>query len=150
MQTQLITPEARKAILVGRSNHWRFRVLGQGDMPAESFYKDQWVFEPHTTVPNIPKEGYPMLDALRRSGVHFKGYVIAHEAPRLLAAPKEAPKPDVKKTPDILPATQNFDFFVMLLPLIFELLFRVVLLDPALIVVLEDGTWLQVMTWYED
>src|SRR5688572_22228481 len=138
MKTQLITPEARRSILIGRQNHWRFRVLAQRDMPSDSFYEDEWIYEPHTTIPDIPKVGYDMLDALRRSGVRFKGYVIAHEAPRLLAAPKEAPKPDVKKTPAILPVTEILEFLAMGLLLVFSMVFLVVRLDPALIVVLED------------
>ncbi|MBV5342638.1 hypothetical protein JZU68_03160, partial [bacterium] len=91
------------------------------------------------------------LSALRRSGIQIKGFVIAHEAPRLLSAP--APKKHDFKTNEtrtIVPETstvistlaRGFLFF-------FALIFQAILLDPALIVVLEDGTWLEVMTWYE-
>jgi len=146
MNTQLITSEARKAIQIGYQNHWRFRVVGRGDVPKNAYYKDEWVFEPINS-PNVAQD---RLKALKQKGICFKGFVIAHEAPRLLTmqTPK-VPKPDFKNK-DILPDLENLVVNVMFgLGYFFSLLFQMVLLDPALIVILEDGTWLEVMTWYE-
>ena len=86
-----------------------------------------------------------------KSGVRIKGFVIAHEAPRLLTAP--APKKNDFKnnqTGAIVPDTSEF-FGTLIQGLLFfiTLIFQAALLDPALIVVLEDGTWLEVMRWYE-
>jgi hypothetical protein len=147
MNTQLISYDARRAIQVGYENHWRFRVVGQGQMPEEAYYSDEWVYEPAET----PQMAHDRLDALKRSGIHMKGFVIAHEAPRLLATPTskkhilknnqdEAIVPDAGKILDSF--VQGFLFFV-------AIVFQAALLDPALIVILEDGTWLEVMTWYE-
>jgi hypothetical protein len=91
------------------------------------------------------------LEALQRSGVRFKGFVIAHEAPRLLAAPAPE-KHDFKnsKTGAILPDNGEFlAGMVQAVAFLITLIFHAALLDPALIVILEDGTWLEVMTWYE-
>lgn len=147
MNTQIISPEARKAILVGRQNHWRFKVVGQGGVPQKPFYKDEWVFELQTTTPDI---GQDRINALRASGVRFKGFLVAHEAPRLLSAPKVAQNAnDVKKrSSEILPERQ-FGFIAEFVVIFLQIFFQALLLDPALIVVLEDGTWLEVMTWYE-
>ena len=149
MNTQLISHEARKAIQVGYENHWRFRVVGIGGVPEKSYYRDEWVYEPT----EAPQSAQDRLDVLKGSGIGIKGFVIAHEAPRLLSAPATAPKKqDFKnnQTDGIVPDTsevvsklvQGFVFFL-------ALIFQAALLDPALIVVLEDGTWLEVMTWYE-
>lgn len=143
----LISSDARKAVQVGYENHWRFRVVGQGNVPEKSFYKDEWVFVP-VAAPTMAQD---RLDTLKRSGIRFKGFVVAHEAPRLLTAP--APKKhDFKnsQTETILPDASIF-FGKLLQGLFFfiGLLFQVALLDPALIVILEDGSWLEVMTWYE-
>jgi len=147
MNTKIISYEARRAIQIGYNNHWRFRVVGQGEVPTESFYRDEWVFEPVA----IPQVAQDRIEVLKRFGFRFKGFVIAHEAPRLLSAPTPK-KQDFKnnQTSHILPDTQRllgnliqgFVFF-------FAFIFQVALLDPALIVILEDGTWLEVMTWYE-
>ncbi len=146
MNTQIISYEAKKAIAVGRRNHWRFRVTGQGELPKESAYKNEWWFEPVTD----PEYGKERLAALRRAGVRFKGIVIAHEAPRLLVAPKE---PDFKINPSIPASNMSTNDLAsdlaMGLVLLISVFFQAILLDPALIVVLEDGTWLEVMTWYE-
>lgn len=142
----IISYEARKAVQVGYDNHWRFRVVGQGDVPEKSYYKDEWIFDP-VEAPVVAQD---RLSALRRSGVQIKGFVIAHEAPRLLSAP--APKTDFKvaSTPDILPDVGTaIGKIATGLLWVFLFIFQVALLDPALIVVLEDGTWLEVMTWYE-
>ena len=146
MNTQLISHEARKAVQVGYDNHWRFRVVGQGEVPEKAFYQDEWIFDP-VQVPVVAQD---RISALKRSGIHIKGFVVAHEAPRLLTAP--APKPDFKNglTPDILPDTnQLFSNLIQGLLFFVTLILQVALLDPAVIVVLEDGTWLEVMTWYE-
>ncbi|MBL8049618.1 MAG: hypothetical protein JNM46_00210 [Anaerolineales bacterium] len=147
MNTKIISYEARRAIQVGYKNHWRFRVVGQGEVPVQPFYKDEWVFEPV----NVPQVAQDRIETLKRFGFSFKGFVIAHEAPRLLPAP--APKKqDFKnnQTVGILPDVEAL-LGNLLKGLLFFLtfIFQVALLDPALIVVLEDGTWLEVMTWYE-
>jgi hypothetical protein len=147
MNKQLVSQEAYRAVRIGYENHWRFRVVGHGDVPQESFYRDEWVFEPV----DAPQMAQDRLDALQRSGIRFKGFVIAHEAPRLLAAP--APKKhDFKnnQTGAILPDNSElFAGMVQGVLFLISLIFQAALLDPALIVILEDGTWLEVMTWYE-
>jgi len=147
MNTKIISYEARRAIQIGYASHWRFRVVGQGEVPAQSFYKDEWVFEPI----NAPQVAQDRIETLKRFGFNFKGFVIAHEAPRLLSAP-EPKKQDFKnnQTNDILPDVEAF-LGILLKGFLFflTLIFQVALLDPALIVILEDGTWLEVMTWYE-
>lgn len=133
----IISTEAKKAIDVGRANHWRFRTVQK---------QQEWVYE---TV-DVPQVGKDRIDVLRAAGVRIKGFVVAHEAPRLLPAPKETPKRyqdlDFKNTSQIVPDMSWVgEFFFMF----FALLFQAIALDPALIVELEDGTWLEVMTWYE-
>jgi len=132
---QIISQEAYRAVQIGRRNHWRFRVV------TESSYKDGWVYE---TTQDIPDKAKARLTALQRAGVHFTEAIIAHEAPRVLSAPN-----DFKNTSQSIPTNKILEDLATGLVLFFALIFRFMLLDPALIVVLEDGTWLEVMTWYE-
>lgn len=127
----IISYQARQAIAIGRKNHWRFSVTEK---------RDEWVYE---TV-EVPQVGLDRIDALRRAGVRINGFVVGHEAPRILTAPKEEKKHDFKITPVSIP---DLSFLFEFAFLIVGAVFRAVLLDPALIVVLEDGTWLEVMNW---
>jgi hypothetical protein len=127
----IISYEAKKAIEVGRANHWRFSVIEKAK---------EWVYEEVDEV----SIGLDRINALRAAGIGIRGFVVAHEAPRLLMPPKVEKKDDFKINSSI----PQFDFLPIVF-LIFEILFRAILLDPALIVVLEDGTWLEVMTWYD-
>lgn len=152
MNTQIISNEARKAVVIGLQSHWQFRVVGNGTLPSNPVYKNEWWFEPLTTQA-IPEEGKARLEALRRSGIRFQGVVVAHEAPRLLTTEKKVEKkPDFKISPstDILTVLGSLASGIAAFSLfVFSLFFQAILIDPALIVVLEDGTWVEVMTWYE-
>lgn len=148
---------ARQAIAVGRRNHWRFQVIECDEMPKEPILKSEWWYEP-TDKYSIPEDGRERISAIELAGIKTVGFMVAHEAPRLLAAPKPQPKPMPK--PQTKPKVE-IDFsgvvqtitrlvvagFVGLVGMV-GLVFAV-LLDPAIIVVLEDGTWVKVMTWYE-
>jgi hypothetical protein len=127
---KIISYEAKRAIAIGRRNHWRFRVVSKAP---------EWVYE-EVLAPTVALD---RIAVLKRAGVPIKGFVIAHEAPKLLAAPKEEPKPP---SPQIL---LDFSPLEEVLKFVGNLFLIAILLDPALIVVLEDGTWLEVMTWYE-
>lgn len=124
---------ARQAISVGFKNHWRFRVVN------EASYKRNWRTE---TLPEAPTTALERIEALKMAGISFQSIVIAHEAPRLLPAPAPSRTPIQQTKTAALPLIEILSF-------IFAILFQALLLDPALIVVLEDGTWLEVMTWYE-
>lgn len=143
-KTQFIYSDlAEKAIEIGRQKHWRFKVVGYGQVPNRPFYRGAWWFEPVKELP----DGKDRLDALRASGIDFKGFVVAHEVVLVET------KPETKiqtQTPDILPVLGDVFKIVGQVTLSLLLLTaQAVLIDPALIVILEDGTWLEVMTWYD-
>jgi len=148
----VISPDARKALDVGRKNHYRFRVVGQGDAPTQPTYKSGWWLQ---TVAEAPRMAQDRLLALNRANIPIKHIVIAHEAPKLLANPE--PKKDFKITPILSGIGKVLGVLTLasaaaaataiVAPIL--LLLSVVLVDPALIVILEDGTWIEVATWYE-
>ena len=100
----------------------------------------------------IPKTALKRVVTLETAGLKIKQMIVAHEAPPLLTAPEPEKKPfempDLKPTIDFVVnavAVVAFGFFYLL----GYALITAVTLDPALIVVLEDGSWIEVMRWYE-
>ena len=146
---------ATEALTVAQCNGMTMRVVGQGDVPLEPFYLDEWWYSRVSAESTIPAEGVRRIDALVKGGVPIECLMIRHEAPRLLTAPKEEKKPEKSK------AVTNPSFSVLpLLGVILAVLGAIVMvfgyvfitaiqLDPAIIAVLPDGTWLEVLTWYE-
>ena len=147
---------ATEALSIARKNGMTMRVLGKGDVPLVSYYQDEWWFEPVTPESTIPPEGLRRIQVLTRAKVPIKGLVIAHEAPRLLPAPQIEPSEhqSVRRQ-----STMEFDLesilavlsavcgaFFMLFGIAFVVALR---LDPVLIAVLSDDTWIEVMTWYD-
>lgn len=155
MNTQ-ISIEAQRVLELGRTQHWHFRVVGKGEMPSAPYYKDQWWYLPLTPDINVPEEGKRRLEALRRAGVHIQGVIVAHETPKLLTTDKTARKKpematDFKSStlPDIVRifgalASAFVTFCVWLIGTVFS---TALLIDPALVVVLEGGERILVFKW---
>jgi hypothetical protein len=153
MKNIIYSPFATMAVAAGDQHHMGFKVVGCGEVPHESFYQDEWWYQPVESESTIPSSGLKRLDVLRKAGIKIKGVVIAHEAPRLLNAPKPEPKNTNHPSTD---RGADFDLQRVLgtvlsgLLMVFGIFLLVAIrVDPALIVVLEDDTWLEVMTWYE-
>ena len=145
----IITNEARKVLLLGLQNHMIFRVVGSGEAPHEPVYKDEWWFE-RLDGQNIPLEGKRRLEVLRRAGIHIQDVIVAHEAPRLLTAPKKERDSKISPPKGILTFLVTLaSVYVQLVLFVVAILFQTVLIDPALIVVLKDGSWIEVVTWLE-
>jgi hypothetical protein len=146
---------ATEALTVARRNGMTMRVVGQGDVPLEPFYLDEWWYSLVTAESTIPAEGVRRIETLVKAGIPMKGLVIRHEAPRLLTAPKEE-KQVKRKRADTYVAFEALPLLATILGAlgavlaVFGYIFVMAIhLDPALIAVLPDGTYLEVLTWYE-
>ena len=136
--------QACEAIAVGFQNHWRFRIVN------ENSFKRDWVIE---TLPEAPQNAQERIQTLKGAGIGITGFVVAHEAPRLLVAPQAVPSVDHPSKPVTASDTSNVilpigEILLFVLGMFFQMM-PLLLLDPALIAVLDDGTWLEVMTWYQ-
>jgi hypothetical protein len=146
---------ATEALTVAQRNGMTMRVVGQGDVPLEPFYLDEWWYSRVSAESTIPAEGVRRIEALVQGGVPIKSLMIRHEAPRLLTAPKEEKQGQKEKlnanvTFDVLPLLEAIVAILGVVLAVFGFLFVMAIrLDPAIIAVLPDGTWLEVMTWYE-
>ena len=146
---------ATEALSIARENGMTMRVIGQGDVPLEPFYMDEWWYSLVSAESTIPAEGLRRIEALVKGGVPIESLMIRHEAPRLLTAPKEQ-KQEKKEEPvslssfDLLPVLKAITAVLGAVLAVFGYIFiTTIQLDPALIAVLPDGTWVEVVTWYE-
>jgi len=157
MNNIVYSPLAVKAIAEGRKRHMVFGVRGQGEIPEEPFYKDEWWYEilksEFTTV-----YGMDRVEMLKKKGFKVKELIIAHEAPKLLVEPLQENEENTPKRDESYP-DMSFDVsgaleaitkvLGVVLAVIGFILITAIRLDPALIVVLEDDTWLEVASWYD-
>ncbi len=159
---------AVKAVAVGLKERKTFRPMTQRGLIYEPFYADEWWYEPYEQSKSVvPQEALRRVELLRRNGIGIKGMVIAHEAPLALMAPVTERQTDhirngftvavitlvagvavvvaiALTAPLVAVAVPTAS--VLSLPL---LLTTAVLVDPCLIVILSDGTWLEVCRWDE-
>ncbi|MCI0563786.1 MAG: hypothetical protein MN733_35375 [Nitrososphaera sp.] len=147
----------REAMAVGRENHYRFRPVPQVKELDIPLYLNEWWFIPAEEDKSvIPGDAWRRVGTLEKAGLGIKQVIIAHEAPRLLAAP---PKPS--RVPELMASGKvtaitlvkvatvltAFAFWLGINAIIAA--GSLVMIDPAMIVILEDGSAVEVMTWYE-
>ena len=91
---QAMSPQVQEMVEVGRSRHWEFKPMCRAPLPERPiFYNEWWLVPAEQDNSLIPVRAYERIQALYAAGVRPKGFVIAHEAPPLLAAPEEATLP---------------------------------------------------------
>ena len=146
---------ATEALSVARKYGMTMRVVGQGDVPLDPFYLDEWWYSRISAESTIPTEGVRRIRALLKEGVPIECLMIRHEAPRLLTAPKEE-KQVKKQKPASMPTFNALPLLGAIVAALGAVLavFGYILvmampLDPAIIAVLPDGTWIEVVSWYE-
>lgn len=137
----MISPLQRKALAVGAAKHYQFKAVQTLD------YRDGWVMEEVAKAPQIVSK---RLKTLETANITIRKIYVAHEAPKLLNAPKEEPvKKDFKITP-ILPDLGWLFTLVAGVAAVFVALFvRAILIDPACVVELSDGSLVEVMSWFD-
>ena len=146
--------EVRQVLTVARNQHWGFRVLKNEPMISSPVYDDGWWFVPETDNESIiPTKALERVEKLKEMGFKIQGVIIAHEAPKLLAPPKTQPKvqPQKVQAPSIdvgQVAGVAGSVFVTILTGLFYLMLMAVTIDPAIIVVLKDQSWVEVYRWH--
>lgn len=161
----LISPQARQVLTLGREKYWGFQVAEGRGVLKEETYKNGWWYLPTDSM-QITKAS-KRIEAIKNSGVKVRQVIIAHEAPRLLCAPQKAVKPKkgmmglwvavglLAGVGIVMAAiTVAVALVTLLLPIVaavgvIMLMGTGVLIDPVAIIVLEDGTRIEVMRWVE-
>jgi len=142
---------AQEAIEIGRKHHMPFSVIGYGEIPTRPFFRGKWWFEP---AKEAPEKARKQIAVLKASGITFKGYLVAHEIELI---EKKEEKTDFKIIQSSIPPTQKSgsDFlasalkFTFTAGLVMFAMLPMALIDPVIIGVCEDGTWLSILTYYK-
>ena len=163
-----VSEKAEEVLILGRNHHWRFRVIpeffGTIDMPVFNS-KGDWVYIPKRDEDEaiIPKAAYRRHHAIENAGYKVAQVVIGHE---VKVSPEREAKPEIQipAAKPIVPAEpkreidwQNVAEVAakgLLIGLMgvavisfYALVGALQFVDPSYIVVLDDGTWVELITW---
>lgn len=164
--------QAKLAVEIGRKNRKTFRPLEGRGVLTEPVYREEWWYIPIEQDKSvIPQEALYRAELLQNAGIKMKGMIVAHEAPLALLAPKEEREIRRQKAEVLTGLIALAGIAVLVLGWIVSIpaaaavaigapsgmafswataiLATSALVDPALIVVLEDGTWVEVCAWDE-
>ncbi len=156
----IIHAETARLIGYGLSRGWPLAILGQAQMLQESVRLKEWLLVPaHQDTSQIPARALIRVQALFAAGIRPQGFVVVHEAPRLLPAGETVQKPGllpigniefedaadkIGKTIGVLAALA---IAATGLALMSSLAIGAVVLDPILIAVTQDNYWIEIDRW---
>jgi hypothetical protein len=157
MNTLIQSTEVRQVMTIAQEKHWGFRMLKNEHMISSPVYENGWWFVPETDDESIiPTKAIERVEKLKEMGFKIQGVIVAHEAPKLLCPPKTQPKP--KPQPKKVETTEidlgrvaeiAGSILVAVVTSLFYFLMMAVTIDPAVIIVLEDQSWVEVYRWHE-
>lgn len=149
MNIQTINNQAlRKVMEISTDNLWFFQPLNErGEIDRPIFKEGLWYY-PLNDNSTLPTEALTRLKAVNNL-VSVRQVIIGHEAPPLLCGEVK------KKEPINIPwgeigkvLTALASGFVSLLGMA-VLTGASILVDPVVVCVLEDGTWVKVYSWLD-
>ena len=142
----------------GKSKGWKFSILGKAPVPNNPVDRGDWIFMPfdmdNAIIPwNAKGKQMDILDA----GLQPRAFVIAHEVknkpPIIEDEQNEEMKPFHEKTEviakpksDSLGKSKNW--FNSILPMLPIFLIAMIFVDPILIAITDDYTWVELERWY--
>ena len=148
MNKQIVTPQnsiarmqASQLLALGRKQGWRFGYLGRAPMLTGPFRVRDWLLVPaHLDNSPLPESAWRRVQAIYAAGIEPAGWVVAHEAPLLLAAPGAKPA-------QVPAAWGKLAAIGGLAGLLTYLIWMGILLDPILTAVTPAGDWIEIDRW---
>jgi len=155
--------QTRQLLALGREEGWPFRILGQAPMLTEPVRIGDWLMVPalEDSTP-LPDSSMERLYAIYAGGIRPQGFVLVHEAPLRLTTPVEE-ETKSKKMMNLkqiggavlgltaltgsLIAGAAIALVGGLLILPAGLIAAAVIVDPILVAVMPDNTWVEIDRW---
>lgn len=167
-QANVLGLETQKLLIVSQENHWSMQVLGKAPMICQPIRVKKWLLVPATMDSTaLPDKTMQRLHTIYEEGIRPQGFVIVHEAPMQLKGPADPQKPTPQK-PKLdkealkkiggaalglgalsgsLVVAAGIAVLGSLLILPAGLLATVALIDPILVAVMPDSTWVEIDRW---
>lgn len=155
--------QTRQLLALGREEGWPFRILGQAPMLTEPVRIQDWLLVPALEdSTKLPDSAMERLYAIYADGIQPQGFVLVHEAPLRLTSPvneesKSSKTFDLKKIGGAalglaaltgsLIAGAAIAVVGGLLILPAGLIAAAVIVDPILVAVMPDNTWVEIDRW---
>ena len=146
--------QAQQFLSLGDRMGWQTQVIGRAPMLKEPVRIQDWLLVPaHEDTSPLPPRTMRRIRLIYSQGLRPLGFVVVHEAPMQLAAPKTVveEKPLVewegvgKAVGTVARVMGVLLMGSLLLPL--GLIAGAVMLDPILVAVTEDGYWIEIDRW---
>jgi len=170
-----MSSETQQLMSLGEQHNWDFQIIGKAPFPEAPIRIGDWLLSPAQTDSSlIPARTLTRIQAIFAAGIRPKGFVIAHEAPKYLPSPDVSKTKEPGQIQFPTPNPNSFQsqgnineilgfvskailglistlaaFLSIAVPLILTsgFLMGAVLIDPILIAVTEDSTWIEVDRW---
>ncbi|MDO9546255.1 MAG: hypothetical protein Q7J07_05845 [Pelolinea sp.] len=155
--------QTKQLLTLGKENRWPMQVLGKAPMLKEPMRIQDWLLVPSTMDSTaLPDQAIQRIKALFEAGIRPQGFVMVHEAPLQLTSPipLEKPKVDQQLLKKIggaavglaavtgsLVAAVGIAIVGGLLILPAGLLAAAVIIDPILVAVMPDDSWVEIDRW---
>jgi len=177
-QNSLVSTETQALLNLGRQQGWDTFVLGKAPLPGNPVRLQNWLIVPaqQDTTP-IPPRTLERIESIFATGLRPQGFVLVHEAPRLLPASVTESHSSVRIS-HIPPKTKKLAKSVALvgaltlgglviLPGLIAIAMAVIgmalaivvplgllagaaSIDPILVAVTEDGDWVEIDRWWNE
>lgn len=169
-----ISLETQNLLSLGWARGWDFAVLGKAPMPKEAVWLGDWLLVPaQEDTSEIPPRALDRVQTIFEVGLRPQGFVVVHEAPKLLPAPAGSEMQSLR-LPGIpthirstlkkvgtglgaLAVAAGAVVGVVAMALVALMaaaallvpfaLVAAVSIDPILIAVTEDGYWVEIDRW---
>jgi hypothetical protein len=173
-----MSPQVRQVQSLSRRRGWNCAVLGQAPLPTRPVRVGDWLMVP------VEQDSSPVPDrALRRvqdvfaAGIRPKGFVVVHEAPKLLSGPSEERSESLRmgalpeqlrsKLKTVAAGMGTLGLALVAIPGLAVLavaalalaamvmvpvllIAGAVIVDPILVAVTEDGYWVEIDRWWSE
>ena len=134
-QTQLLLD-------IGYRNNWEFVFMGKAPIPNQPVRVGDWlIVDAQEDKTRIPRKTIHRIQTIYESGIQPQSWVMVHEAPYLLSAPKQ------KNKHHLIP------YFALLgglgVWLASSVITAAAIVDPILIAITSDLDWVEIDRWYD-
>ena len=143
MATNNLATQTQLLMNVGYKFNWDFVNLGKAPIPEQPVRAGEWLIVSATEDSSpIPRQTMHRIKTIYQEGIRPLHWVVVHEAPFLLSAPKA----DKAKKPRLLPYLAILGGLGVWLAT--TLITTAAIVDPILIAITPEYDWIEIDRWY--